>query len=179
MNDSVGSQIGAELRNKGIKAIIWALIGIIIYVSLRFEFSFAVGAIVALVHDVLITIGIYSALGHELSMPIIAALLTIVGYSVNDTIVVFDRIREDLKFEKGKTYSEIANLSINQTLSRTLITSVTTLLTVVMLLLFGGGAVFDFALALFIGIIVGTYSSIFIATPIVLFWHKDEKTKLN
>jgi len=178
-NDSVGSQIGAELRNKGIKAIIWALIGIIIYVSLRFEFSFAVGAIVALVHDVLITIGIYSALGHELSMPIIAALLTIVGYSVNDTIVVFDRIREDLKFEKGKTYSEIANLSINQTLSRTLITSVTTLLTVVMLLLFGGGAVFDFALALFIGIIVGTYSSIFIATPIVLFWHKDEKTKLN
>jgi len=176
-NDSVGSQIGKELRNKGIKAIIWALIGIIIYVSLRFEFSFAVGAIVALIHDVLITIGIYSVLGHELSMPIIAALLTIVGYSVNDTIVVFDRIREDLKFEKGKTYAEIANLSVNQTLSRTLITSFTTLLTVIMLLLFGGGAVFDFALALFIGIVVGTYSSIFIATPIVLFWHRDEKVK--
>ena len=175
-NDSVGSQIGKELRSKGIKAIIWALIGIIVYVSLRFEFSFAVGAIVALTHDVLITIGIYCALGHELSMPIIAALLTIVGYSVNDTIVVFDRIREDLKTVKGKTYSEIANLSINQTLSRTLITSLTTLLTVIMLLIFGGGAVFDFALALFIGIVVGTYSSIFVATPVVLFWHKNEKT---
>ena len=175
-NDSVGSQIGKELQRKGIKAIIWALIGIIVYVSFRFEFSFAVGAIVALAHDVLITIGIYCALGHELSMPIIAALLTIVGYSVNDTIVVFDRIREDLKFVKGKTYSEIANLSINQTLSRTLMTSLTTLLTVIMLLIFGGGAVLDFALALFIGIIVGTYSSIFVATPIVLFWHKDEKT---
>jgi SecD/SecF fusion protein len=174
-NDSVGSQIGAELKSKGIKAIIWALIGIIIYISIRFEFAFAMGAIVALAHDVLITIGIYCAMGHELSMPIIAALLTIVGYSVNDTIVVFDRIREDLKIVKGKSYSEIANLSINQTLSRTVLTSFTTLLTVVMLLVFGGGAVFDFALALCIGILVGTYSSIFVATPVVLFWHKEEK----
>ena len=176
-NDSVGSQIGAELKRSGIKAIIFALIGIIIYISIRFEFAFAMGAITALAHDVLITIGVYCAMGHELSMPIIAALLTIVGYSVNDTIVVFDRIREDLKIVKGKSYREIANLSINQTLSRTVLTSFTTLLTVVMLLIFGGGAVFDFALALCIGILVGTYSSIFVATPVVLFWHKEEKVK--
>ncbi|MEE9369489.1 MAG: protein translocase subunit SecD [Pontiella sp.] len=176
-NDSVGSQIGAELKSKGIKAIIFALIGIVIYISIRFEFAFAMGAITAVAHDVLITIGIFCALGNELSMPIIAALLTIVGYSVNDTIVVFDRIREDLKLVKGKSYKEIANLSINQTLSRTVLTSVTTLLTVVMLLVFGGGAVKDFALALFIGILVGTYSSIFVATPVVLLWHKEEKVK--
>ena len=176
-NDSVGSQIGAELKKKGINAIIFALIGIIIYISIRFEFAFAMGAITALAHDVLITVGIFCALGNELSMPIIAALLTIVGYSVNDTIVVFDRIREDLKLEKGKSYKDIANLSINQTLSRTVLTSFTTLLTVVMLLVFGGGAVKDFALALFIGILVGTYSSIFVATPVVLMWHKEEKVK--
>jgi preprotein translocase SecF subunit len=176
-NDSVGSQIGEELKNKGIKAIIFALIGIIIYISIRFEFAFAMGAITALAHDVLITVGIYCALGHELSMPIIAALLTIVGYSVNDTIVVFDRIREDLKLVKGKSYKEIANLSINQTLTRTVLTSFTTLLTVIMLLVFGGGAVKDFALALCIGIMVGTYSSIFVATPVVLLWHKEEKVK--
>ncbi len=176
-NDSVGSQIGDELKSKGIKALIFALIGIIIYISIRFEFAFAMGAITALAHDVLITIGIYCAMGHELSMPIIAALLTIVGYSVNDTIVVFDRIREDLKLVKGKSYKEIANLSINQTLSRTVLTSFTTLLTVVMLLIFGDGAVKDFALALCIGILVGTYSSIFVATPVVLFWHREEKVK--
>lgn len=175
--DSVGSQIGDELKKKGVTAIILALIGIIIYISIRFEFAFAMGAITALAHDVLITVGVYCALGNELSMPIIAALLTIVGYSVNDTIVVFDRIREDLKLEQGKSYKEIANLSINQTLSRTVLTSLTTLLTVVMLLLFGGGAVKDFALALFIGILVGTYSSIFVATPVVLLWHKEEKVQ--
>ncbi len=176
-NDLVGSQIGKELQRKGIWAIIWSLVGIIIYISIRFEFAFAMGAIVALAHDVLITVGVFCLLGRELSMPIIAALLTIVGYSVNDTIVVFDRIREDLKLVKGKSYMEIANLSINQTLSRTVLTSFTTLLTVVMLLLFGGGAVYDFALALFIGIVVGTYSSIFVATPVVLMWHKEEKVK--
>lgn len=176
-NDSVGSQIGKELKTKGITAILAALVGIIIYISIRFEFAFAMGAITALAHDVLITVGIYCALGNELSMPIIAALLTIVGYSVNDTIVVFDRIREDLKLVKGKSYKEIANLSINQTLSRTVLTSFTTLLTVVMLLVVGGGAVKDFALALTIGILVGTYSSIFVATPVVLLWHKEEKVK--
>ena len=175
-NDTVGPQIGEELKKKGIMALTFALIGIIIYISIRFEFAFAVGAIVALLHDVLITIGIYCLFGRQLSLPIVAALLTIVGYSVNDTIVVFDRIREDIKLMKGKaSYREIANLSINQTLSRTVLTSLTTLLTVTMLLLFGGGAINDFALALFIGIIVGTYSSIFVATPVVLLWHKEKK----
>jgi len=175
-NDTVGPQIGEELKKKGILALVWALAGIIIYISIRFEFAFAVGAIVALLHDVLITIGIYCLFGRQLSLPIVAALLTIVGYSVNDTIVVFDRIREDIKLMKGKaSYREIANLSINQTLSRTVLTSLTTLLTVTMLLLFGGGAINDFALALFIGIIVGTYSSIFVATPVVLLWHKEKK----
>ena len=174
--EKIGAQIGAELKKKGITAIVFAMIGIIIYISIRFEFAFAVGAIVALLHDVLITVGIYCLLGRQLSLPIVAALLTIVGYSVNDTIVVFDRIREDIKLLKGKaSYSEIANLSINQTLSRTLLTSFTTLLTVIMLVVFGGGAINDFAVALLIGVIVGTYSSIFIATPVVLLWHKEKK----
>jgi SecD/SecF fusion protein len=174
--EKIGAQIGAELKKKGITAIAVAMIGIIIYISIRFEFAFAVGAIVALLHDILITVGIYCLLGRQLSLPIIAALLTIVGYSVNDTIVVFDRIREDIKLMKGKaTYREIANMSINQTLSRTLLTSLTTLLTVVMLVFVGGGAINDFAVALLIGVIVGTYSSIFIATPVVLLWHKEEK----
>ncbi len=172
--DTVGPQVGRDLRRQGMMAVIWALVGIVIYISLRFEFAFAIGAIVAVAHDVLITIGIFTLLGHQLSLPIVAALLTIVGYSVNDTIVVFDRIREDLGLIKDKTYSQIANLSINQTLGRTLLTSITTLLTVTMLLIFGGGAIKDFALALFIGIIVGTYSSIFVATPVVLLWHKDK-----
>ena len=174
-NDSVGSQVGSELKSRGLKAIIFALLGIIIYISLRFEFAFAMGAIAALAHDVLITVGIFCLLGNELSMPIIAALLTIVGYSVNDTIVVFDRIREDLQMNRGKSYKDVANLAINRTLSRTVLTSLTTLLTVIMLLIFGGGAVQDFALALFIGILVGTYSSIFVATPVMLLWHKKEK----
>ena len=175
--DSVGPQIGVELRKKGIVAILMALLAIILYISWRFEFAFAVGAIVALVHDVLITVGLYCLFGRQLSLPIVAALLTIVGYSVNDTIVVFDRIREDLRIVKNKTYHEIANLSINQTLSRTVLTSITTLLSVVMLLVFGGGAINDFALALLIGILVGTYSSIFVATPVVLLWHKEEKQR--
>jgi len=176
-NDTVGPQIGEELKKKGIMALVMAMLGIIIYISIRFEFAFAVGAIVAIFHDVLITVGIYCLMGRQLSLPIIAALLTIVGYSVNDTIVVFDRIREDIKLlHGGKTsYREIANLSINQTLARTTLTSLTTLLTVIMLLVFGGGAINDFALALFIGIVVGTYSSIFIATPVVLLWHKEKK----
>ncbi len=173
--DEVGSQIGAELKKGALLAIIWALIGIIVYISWRFEFGFALGAIVALAHDVLVTVGIFSATGHQISLPIVAALLTIVGYSVNDTIVVFDRIREDLKLLKKPSFKEICNLSINQTLSRTLLTSFTTLITVVMLLIFGGGAIFDFALALCIGVLVGTYSSIFVATPIVLLWHRDKK----
>ncbi len=174
--EEIGPQVGAQMRNRGIRAIVFALIGIVIYITLRFEFAFAMGTITALAHDVLLTVGIYTLFGRQLSLPIVAALLTIVGYSANDTIVVFDRIREDLKLLKGKPYKDIANISINQTLSRTLLTSVTTLLTVLMLLIFGGGAINDFAFALFIGVLVGTYSSIFVATPVMLLWHKDEKT---
>ena len=173
--DDIGEQVGSDMRNRGIKAIVFALVGIVIYITIRFEFAFAIGTIAALVHDVIITLGIYFMLGHQLSLPIVAALLTIVGYSANDTIVVFDRVREDLKLLKGRPYREIANISINQTLSRTLLTSVTTLITIVMLLLFGGGAIYDFALALFIGVLVGTYSSTFVATPVMLQWHKEEK----
>jgi SecD/SecF fusion protein len=173
--ESVGPQVGKELRKKGILSILWALVGIVIYISVRFEFGFAMGAIVALVHDVLITVGLYCLFGRQLSLPIVAALLTIVGYSVNDTIVVFDRIREDLTLHKGQKYSDLADGSINRTLSRTVMTSVTTLLTVVMLLFFGGGEINDFALALFIGILVGTYSSIFVATPVTIFWHRDRQ----
>ncbi len=176
-NDTVGPQIGSELKKKGVMSLALAMLGIIIYISFRFEFAFAAGAIVAIFHDVLITVGIYCLCGRQLSLPIVAALLTIVGYSVNDTIVVFDRIREDIKLMHGGklSYREIANISINQTLARTTLTSLTTLLTVIMLLVFGGGAINDFALALFIGIVVGTYSSIFIATPVVLLWHKEKK----
>jgi len=176
-NEVIGPQVGEQMRNRGIRAILFALIGIVIYITIRFEFAFAIGTIAALAHDVLLTVGLFTLFGRQISLPIVAALLTIVGYSANDTIVVFDRIREDLKLLKGKPYKDIANISINQTLSRTLLTSVTTLLTIVMLLIFGGGGqLFDFALALLIGVLVGTYSSIFVATPVMLLWHKDEKT---
>ncbi|HMP90930.1 MAG TPA: protein translocase subunit SecD [Kiritimatiellia bacterium] len=172
--ESVGPQVGEELKRSGIIAIIAALIGIIIYITIRFEFAFAIGAIVATIHDVLLTVGIYCLFGKQFSLPIIAALLTIVGYSVNDTIVVFDRIREDLKLMRGKKYVDICNISINQTLSRTILTSFTTLLTVGMLLIFGGGAMNDFALTMFIGIVVGTLSTIYVATPVMLLWHREK-----
>ena len=175
--DEVGPQIGRELQRRGIMALLWAMAGIILYISWRFEFSFAVAAIVALLHDALLAIGIFCLFGRQLSMPMIAAVLTIIGYSVNDTIVVFDRIREDLKLMRGRPYSEIANISINQTLSRTLLTSGTTLLVLVALFVFGGGAINDFALMLLIGVLVGTYSSIFVATPIVLLWHPDKAAR--
>ncbi len=174
--ETIGAQVSKELKTRGLTAILFALVGIVIYITARFEFGFAIGTIVALAHDVLFTVGLYCLFGRQLSLPIVAALLTIVGYSANDTIVVFDRIREDLQLVKGKSYRDIANLSINQTLSRTVLTSLTTLFTVVALLIFGGGAILDFALALCIGIVVGTYSTVFIATPVALLWHRDEKT---
>lgn len=173
--DEVGAEIGDELKRSALWSILLALTGIILYISWRFEFGFALGAIAALVHDVLFTVGLYALFGRQISLPIVAALLTIVGYSVNDTIVVFDRIREDLKLIRGKDFLTICNLSINQTLSRTVLTSLTTLITIAMLLIFGGGAIFDFALALCIGVLVGTYSSIFIATPVVLLWYRGRK----
>jgi preprotein translocase SecF subunit len=166
----VGPKVGSELKGKAFKAIILSLLAIVAYVSWRFEFRFAIGAIVALAHDVLITIGIFSIFGKEMSLPVVAALLTIVGYSLNDTIVVYDRIREELKLLKRKTYQEIVNKSINMTLSRTIITSLTTLFVVLVLFIFGGHVIHDFAFALLVGVVVGTYSSIAIASPLVVEW---------
>ncbi len=159
----VGPQVGDELTEDGGLAMLYALIGILIYVGLRFEYRFAVGSVIALVHDVIITIGIFSLLQVEFDLPVLAAVLAVIGYSLNDTIVVFDRIRENFrKVRKGDSI-EIINRSLNQTLSRTLVTSLTTLLVLVALFVFGGEIIHGFALALIIGVVVGTYSSIYVA----------------
>jgi len=168
--EKVGPSIGRDLRGKALKAVIFAMLGICIYVSLRFEFRFAIAAIVALLHDVAISLGAIALTGRELSIPVIAALLTIVGYSINDTIVVFDRIREDRKLMRKATYKEIINTSINQTFSRTLLTSLTTLCVILALYFLGGEVINDFAFVMLVGVISGTYSSIFIASPILIDW---------
>ena len=164
----VGPQVGDELTEKGGLAMLYALIGILAYVAWRFEWRFALGAVIALVHDVVITVGFFSLLGLEFSLPVLAAVLAVIGYSLNDTIVVFDRIRENFRKMRKGTIVEIMNSAINQTLRRTLLTSLTTLLVVVTLILLGGEIIKGFAVALFIGILVGTYSSIFVASPVVL-----------
>ena len=164
----VGPQVGDELTEDGGLAMLYALIGILIYVGLRFEYRFAVSSVVALVHDVIITIGFFALVQVEFDLPVLAAVLAVIGYSLNDTIVVFDRIRENFrKIRKGET-EEIINTSINQTLSRTLITSGTTLLVLIALFLFGGEIIHGFALALIVGIVVGTYSSIYVASTSVI-----------
>ena len=164
----VGPQIGDELRDDGGTAMLLALAGILIYVTLRFEFRFSVGAIVALIHDVLITVGIFSITRIEFDLTILAAILAIIGYSLNDTIVVFDRVRENfLRLRKANTEESI-NTSINQTLSRTIVTSLTTLLVLGALFYFGGKIIHGFALAMIIGVIVGTYSSIYVASSSLL-----------
>lgn len=173
----VGPKIGSELKTSMIGAILFALALILIYISIRFQFIFAVGAIAALFHDVLITLGIFSVLRLELTLAIIAAFLTIVGYSLNDTIVVFDRIRENLKILRRDSYEVIINKSINQSLTRTLVTSLTTLMVVSILFFFGGRVIRDFAFALIIGVLIGTYSSIFIASPILVEWQKRRELK--
>ena len=170
--EKVGPKIGAELSGKAVMAIISALVLILIYISIRFEFKFAVGAIAALAHDVIITLGIFSIMDYEISLPIIAAFLTIVGYSLNDTIVILDRIRENVKGMKRVTFTEIVDRSLNDSLSRTIITSITTFFVVFVLYLFGGEVIHYFAFAMLIGVIVGTYSSIYVASPIVVQLHK-------
>ena len=169
--EKVGPKIGSELSNKAILAIISALGLILFYISIRFEFNFALSAIAALAHDVFVTVGIFSIMGYEISLPIIAAFLTIVGYSLNDTIVIFDRIRENVKSMKRLTYSQVVDHSINDSLSRTIITSVTTFIVVLVLWLFGGEVINLFAFAMMVGVIVGTYSSIFVACPLVVRLH--------
>ncbi|MCG7975216.1 MAG: protein translocase subunit SecF [Candidatus Thiodiazotropha taylori] len=164
----VGPQVGEELTEKGGLAMLYALIGILIYVGLRFEYRFAVGSVIALIHDVLITVGFFALFHVEFDLPVLAAVLAVIGYSLNDTIVVFDRIRENFrKMRKGETV-EIINTSVNQTLSRTLITSGTTLLVLIALFLFGGEIIHGFALALIVGVVIGTYSSIYVASSSVI-----------
>ncbi len=168
--EMVGPQVGKDLRQKGILSLVYAMIGIMIYIAWRFELRFAIGAIIALMHDVLITLGAFSLTGREIDLPIIAAFLAIIGYSLNDTIIVYDRIRENYGKHKKKGFSEVVNRSINETLSRTILTSGTTLMVVLALFIFGGGVIHNFAFALLIGILVGTYSSIFVASPVLIFW---------
>jgi SecD/SecF fusion protein len=175
--EGVGSEIGTDLKRSAFWAVTASLIVILLYVSIRFEFGFALGAVAALVHDAFITLGIYSLCGRQVSLPIIAALLTIVGYSINDTIVVSDRIREDLRKDPKTDFKTLCNRAINATLSRTVLTSLTTLLALTVLFIFGGGSINDFALAMLIGVVAGTYSTIFIATPVMLAWYKGHRPK--
>ncbi len=175
--EKVGPKIGAELGGNAIMAILTSLVLILAYISVRFEFKFALGAIAALTHDVLITIGIFSIMDYEISLPVVAAFLTIVGYSLNDTIVIFDRIRENVKARKRDSYPVVVNDSINESLSRTVITSMTTFFVVFVLWIFGGEVIHNFAFAMIIGVVVGTYSSIYIASPIVVQLHKAEVPK--
>lgn len=175
--EMVGPQVGKDLREKGFKAILFAMIAILIYVTLRFEFRFAVGAILALVHDVLITLGVFSVFGCEIDLPVIAAFLAIIGYSLNDTIIVYDRIRENMGRYSKDAFGQIINRSINETLSRTILTSGTTLLVILSLFIFGGGVIHNFALALLVGVLIGTYSSIFVASPLLIFWEDFKRSK--
>ncbi len=179
--ETVGPTVGAQLKRDALLAIFYALIFIVAYITFRFEWKFAVGAMIALIHDVLVTVGIFAIFGRQISLPVVAALLTIIGYSLNDTIVVFDRIREDLRLYRGRgmTYLQVLDLSINQTLSRTLLTSLTTLLVVLILYIFGGGVINDFAFALLTGILVGTYSSIFVASPALYYLQKLQRTQVH
>lgn len=168
--DMVGPKVGAELRAKAVAATLYALAGMLVYIAFRFEWIYGVAAVVACFHDTIITIGLFSLFGKEIDLTVIAALLTLVGYSMNDTIVIFDRIRENLKILRREPLESLINKSVNQTLSRTVMTSGLTFLTVIALFLFGGPVLHNFSFALVVGIIIGTYSSVFVASPIVLFW---------
>jgi preprotein translocase subunit SecF len=168
--EMVGPKVGRDLREKAILSILYAVIGIVIYISWRFELQYAIAAIIALAHDVLVTLGAFSILDKEFTLVIVAAFLAIIGYSLNDTIVVFDRIRENLRRRGKNTLVQTINASINQTLSRTLLTSGTTLMVVMALFFFGGEIIHDFSFALLVGILVGTYSSIFIASVFLVYW---------
>ena len=177
--ESVGPKVSNELLRDGLLAISLSLAAMLFYIWIRFEWQFSLGAILALVHDVIITLGIFSLLTYEINLSIVAAVLTIVGYSMNDTVVIFDRIRENLKKYSKISTSDICDTSINQTLSRTLITSVTTLLALLSIYIFGGEILKGFSFAMIIGVIVGTYSSIFVAAPILNYTKVTQKTVLK
>jgi len=173
--NTIGPSVGQDIQRSAVLASFMSLFGILFYVAFRYEFSFSIGAVLAVVHDVLVTLGLFFISGKQLSAPIVAAVLTIIGFSLNDKVVIFDRIREDLKLGLRGTFRDIINKAVNQTLARTIITSGTVFLSTMSLYAFGGGAIKDFAFTFLIGIISGTYSSIFIACALVLWWHKGER----
>lgn len=172
--EMVGPQVGKDLRYKGMMAILYSIIGMLVYITFRFEFRFGVGVVIALIHDVLITLAFFSLFNKEIDLTVVAAFLTIVGYSVNDSVIICDRIRENLARHAGQKLDWIINRSLNDTLSRTVMTSGITMLSVIALFLFGGAVISNFALAMLIGIIVGTHSSIFVAAPVILFFDKGK-----
>jgi preprotein translocase subunit SecF len=174
----VGPSVGEELTQKGIWAFILSLVGILGYIAFRFEFSFAAGAVIATLHDVLVTFAFLAFFRYDLSLNVIAALLTVTGYSTNDTIVIFDRVRENMRKMRRESQNEIINLSINQTLGRTVITAGTALLSAIALFLFGGEVLHGFAFTMIVGIVTGTYSSVFVAAAIVTFWRRTKPSKL-
>ena len=175
----VGPTVGREIQQIAIIASLVAMFAILVYVAFRYEFSFAVGAVIAIIHDLAMTAGWYFLTGGQMSGPWVAAMLTIIGFSINDTIVIFDRIREDLKLGVRGTFREVMNQALNQTLSRTIITSGTVFLATTSLYIFGGGVVNDFAFTFLVGILTGTYSSIYIASAFVLWWHKGQRPHLG
>jgi len=177
--ESVGPKVSAELLKSGILAIGFSLVAMLLYIWIRFEWQFSLGAILALFHDVIITLGVFSLFNLEINLSIVAAVLTIVGYSMNDTVVIFDRVRENLKKFSDIKIFELTNISINETLSRTIITSVTTLLALLSIYFFGGEILKGFSLAMILGVIFGTYSSIFIANPVLVFLRISQKTILK
>jgi preprotein translocase SecF subunit len=174
--ETVGPAVGKLLREKALWAITFAILSICIYVGFRFKsLSYSLGAIVSLVHDVVVALGIYAICGREVNLTIVASLLTLAGYSINDTIVTFDRIRDNLKTMRKETFSQIINISINQTLARTILTSLTTFIVTAILFFFGGSAINDFALIMLVGLVTGSYSTIFIAAPILVEWNKGKR----
>lgn len=172
--ETIGPKVGDQLKTKALEAVLYSMIGILIYIWLRFRLIYGVGAVVALFHDVIITLGFFSMFDKEITLTVIAALLTLVGYSLNDTIVIFDRIRENMTKLQKKSRLEIINISINENLSRTILTSLTTFFVVACLFILGGDIIHDFGFAMMIGLVVGTYSSIFVASPIVLFFDRKK-----
>ena len=177
--DEVGSIVGADLKKSGSYAVLFSLVAILVYVGFRFQFGFGLGALVALAHDALISIGLFSLMGRQISLIVIMAVLTIIGYSVNDTVVVFDRIREALRYDKRLSFKDLCNKAVNACLGRTVITSLTTFFAVAALFAFGDGAIYDFALVMLIGVAAGTYSSVFIATPVMYWWYKGNRPEFE
>jgi preprotein translocase subunit SecF len=177
--ESVGPKVSGELRKQAIWATIFALVGILIYITIRFKFRFGVAAVIALFHDVFITVGLLTIFGREISLPVVAALLTIVGYSINDTIVISDRIRENIRILYREKFENLVNRSLNQSFTRTIITSLTTIVVLLSIFFFGGPVIRDFSLALIIGAIIGTYSSIYIVSPIVIAWENASPKKVG